>query len=120
MDKSFDEELKLPKAVLCQINTAMVDLPGYVFYKDNQSKYLWCNNNFAKLVGYKTYLDIINKTDFDLNWDKVYLEECIIDDQKILCTGVPLSKEYQLYNKKRIAGSTFGLTKNPYILKKIQ
>lgn len=43
-------------------------LPQYVFWKDANSVYLGCNENFAQLVGFKSPKEIIGKTDFDLKW----------------------------------------------------
>lgn len=43
-------------------------LPQYVFWKDNHSVYLGCNQNYAELVGLHSPEEIIGKTDLDLNW----------------------------------------------------
>lgn len=43
-------------------------LPHYVFWKDQKSVYLGCNENFAQLIGLSQPEDIIGKTDSDLNW----------------------------------------------------
>jgi two-component system, OmpR family, aerobic respiration control sensor histidine kinase ArcB len=43
-------------------------LPNYMFWKDDQSVYLGCNQNFARLIGLSTPEEIIGKTDQDLNW----------------------------------------------------
>lgn len=118
MDKSFEDEKKTPNLVLCQIPAAVQNLPGYVFYKDEHSKYIWCNNNFASLIGCTSYLDIVGKTDFDLDWDKVYFKECVIDDQRILCTGASLSKEYKLYCKKKQSWMYLQFDKAPLYNKK--
>jgi two-component system aerobic respiration control sensor histidine kinase ArcB len=39
-----------------------------MFWKDDQSVYLGCNQNFARLIGLSTPEEIIGKTDQDLNW----------------------------------------------------
>jgi PAS domain S-box-containing protein len=46
-------------------------LPNYIFWKDAQSVYLGCNENFARLVGLRMPEEIIGKTDKDLNWQPV-------------------------------------------------
>lgn len=43
-------------------------LPHYVFWKDTQSVYLGCNENFAKLVGLNSPEEIIGLTDARLPW----------------------------------------------------
>ncbi len=43
-------------------------LPQYIFWKDQKSVYLGCNENFARLVGLHSPEDIAGKTDMDLNW----------------------------------------------------
>lgn len=43
-------------------------LPQYVFWKDVNSIYLGCNQNFAQLVGLISPEDIIGKTDNDIHW----------------------------------------------------
>jgi two-component system aerobic respiration control sensor histidine kinase ArcB len=46
-------------------------LPQYVFWKDADSIYLGCNENYARLVGLSSPEDIIGKTDNDLDWQPV-------------------------------------------------
>ncbi len=43
-------------------------LPNYMFWKDDKSVYLGCNQNFARLIGLRTPEEIIGKTDQDLHW----------------------------------------------------
>ena len=45
-------------------------LPGFIFWKDQNSVYLGCNLNYAKLVGLHSCEEIIGKTDHELNWDQ--------------------------------------------------
>lgn len=44
--------------------------PHYIFWKDINSVYLGCNDNFAKVAGIKKAGDIVGKTDYDLAWKK--------------------------------------------------
>lgn len=100
MEKLFKDENKQSKLVSDHISILTQNIPGYVFYKDEHSRYLWCNSNFANLIGYESYLDLFEKTDFDLDWNKEYIKECIVDDQEVLCTGASSNKSYKIYNKK--------------------
>ena len=43
-------------------------LPQYLFWKDENSIYLGCNNNFAELIGLDSHEQIIGKTDHDIQW----------------------------------------------------
>lgn len=43
-------------------------LPEYIFWKDTESVYLGCNENYAHLLGFKSPNEIIGKTDFELPW----------------------------------------------------
>ncbi len=45
-------------------------LPNFIFWKDKESVYLGCNENFAHLVGLSKPEDIVGKSDRDLNWDQ--------------------------------------------------
>ena len=44
----------------------MAVLPGHVYWKDKEGKYLGCNDLQAKTLGLVSRDDIIGKTDFDL------------------------------------------------------
>jgi len=43
-------------------------IPYFIFWKNAQSVYLGCNQQFANLVGKKSPEEVIGKTDFDLGW----------------------------------------------------
>lgn len=43
-------------------------LPEYIFWKDVNSVYLGCNQNYARLLGFDSPQEIIGKTDLDLPW----------------------------------------------------
>lgn len=44
------------------------NIPQYVFWKDANSVYLGCNDNYARMVGLKSPGEIVGKTDFDIGW----------------------------------------------------
>ncbi|MFT4060618.1 MAG: ATP-binding protein, partial [Legionella sp.] len=45
-------------------------LPGYIYLKDPQFRYILCNEYFARAAGLSTPEEIEGKTDFDLVWAK--------------------------------------------------
>lgn len=52
------------------LNTLFANIPPYIFifWKDINSVYLGCNENFAKLIGFSSAEEIIGKTDIDIGW----------------------------------------------------
>jgi PAS domain S-box-containing protein len=65
------------------------NIPQYVFWKDRNSVYLGCNQNFARAAGIKTPEDIVGKTDYDLPWKKEeadFYRQC---DKKTMETDTP-------------------------------
>lgn len=43
-------------------------IPQFIFWKDRDSVFLGCNQNFARVAGVSSPEEIIGKTDFDLAW----------------------------------------------------
>jgi two-component system, OmpR family, aerobic respiration control sensor histidine kinase ArcB len=89
----------LPNLAESTIQSTMLHMPDYVFQKNHDSFYVWCNENFAKLVGLDSNSKICGKTDHDL-WNTELADRFIIDDQCVLRKGMSLCKEYKLSNKK--------------------
>lgn len=46
------------------------NIPSYVFWKDRDSVYMGCNQNFATSAGFDNPKDLIGKTDFDMAWSR--------------------------------------------------
>lgn len=65
------------------------ELPQYIFWKDQYSRFLGCNENFAKLLGFTSTSEIVGKTDWDLPWSTPQSEQYCRDDQEIIVTGKP-------------------------------
>lgn len=61
------EELRASQQLL---QLVMDNIPQFIFWKDINSVYLGCNQNFATAAGVETPEQIINKTDYDLAWEK--------------------------------------------------
>lgn len=60
---NVESELKYSCDLLKNITA---NLPNYIYWKDINLKYLGCNENYAKLIGFNKSEDIMNKNDNDL------------------------------------------------------
>ncbi len=59
------EELRKSKQLL---QLVMDNIPQFIFWKDRNSVYLGCNQNFSEIAGIKNPDEIKGKTDYDLVW----------------------------------------------------
>lgn len=86
-------EAKLAEAKLRasqeMLQTVMDTIPQYVFWKDRDSVYLGCNENFALVAGVDTPDNIMGKTDMDLAWRDVEAELLRALDQEVIRTNQP-------------------------------
>ena len=64
-------------------------IPYAVFWKDLNSVYLGCNDNFAQLCGKSKPADVIGKTDFDFLSTPEEADHYRRCDRKIMTEGVP-------------------------------
>ena len=74
--EQIETQLKTSQQLL---QLVMDTLPEAIFWKDRQSVYLGCNQNFAEDAGVGSPKDIIGKTDYDLAWKKEeadFFREC--------------------------------------------
>ncbi|MFI4956282.1 MAG: ATP-binding protein [Gammaproteobacteria bacterium] len=62
------------RASRISLNHILRYLPGYVYWKNTDSVYLGCNENFAIAAGLSHMEDIVGKTDYDLAWGKTEAE----------------------------------------------
>lgn len=60
-------------------------VPAHVYWKDLNGKYLGCNDQQAKMAGFKSRDDIIGKTDFDMPW-KAAAEAVQAMDKLVIAT----------------------------------
>lgn len=67
--------------------------PQFIFWKDINSIYLGCNENFAHIAGLKSPKDIIGKTDYDLPWAAFSADIYIAEDKTVISTGKPLEQK---------------------------
>ena len=62
--------------------------PQSVFWKDRQSVYLGCNQNFANNANLSTPSQIIGKIDYDLPWGRTEADFYRADDAQVINSGV--------------------------------
>jgi PAS domain S-box-containing protein len=67
-------------------------LPGNVWWKDKDLKYLGCNDRVLQILGYTSRKDFIGKTDHDL-WEKTFADKLAEADLHILRTGETINLE---------------------------
>ena len=84
--KETAEKLRASQEML---QTVMNTIPEYVFWKDEKSVYLGCNENFALVAGVSAPDDIVGKTDYDLAWRDVETELFRALDKEVMKTGRP-------------------------------
>ncbi|TFG30265.1 MAG: PAS domain-containing sensor histidine kinase [Promethearchaeota archaeon] len=60
------------------------NIPQFIFWKDINSVYLGCNQNFARVAGVGDPSKIIGKTDFDLPWEKSQAESFYEIDRLVM------------------------------------
>jgi PAS domain S-box-containing protein len=87
----------VPKRTNIPLEKILTHTPQFIFWKDINSIYLGCNQNFAHIAGFKNPSDIVGKTDYDLPWGKLSADTYLEEDQIILKTGRPvIQKEVSL------------------------
>ncbi len=69
------------------LQTVLDSFPLYVFWKDCNSIYLGCNQNFANIIGLSSPAEIIGKTDYDLPWSSQFAPIYQQDDRRIIESG---------------------------------
>ncbi|MEH2049885.1 trifunctional serine/threonine-protein kinase/ATP-binding protein/sensor histidine kinase [Nostoc sp.] len=63
------------------------NIPQSVFWKDRNSVYLGCNQNFAEISGVGVPENVIGKTDYDLPWIREKSDYYVGRDRRILESG---------------------------------
>jgi PAS domain S-box-containing protein len=84
-NKLADDKLKASKKML---ELVMDSIPQFIFWKDRNSLYLGCNENFAHVAGLKSASEIVGKTDYDLVWKKEEADFFVECDRRVINTGM--------------------------------
>ncbi|MBI5525155.1 MAG: PAS domain S-box protein, partial [Deltaproteobacteria bacterium] len=97
----------LVRKMLTEEGTILDHLPGIVFFKDRQSRYVMVNRLFT---AYKHCLplDVVGKSDFDI-YSADQAQKIVNEDRRIFETGEPLTIEH----KSAINGRVFQIVKVP-------
>jgi PAS domain S-box-containing protein len=59
-------------------------VPQTIFWKDTESVYVGCNDQFARAAGLTSPAEVVGKTDFDLPWKKEESEGYRLDDREVM------------------------------------
>ena len=71
------------------LQLVMDNIPQMIFWKDRDSVYLGCNQNFARVAGVGKSENVVGKTDYDLPWrqeESDWFREC---DARVMETNQP-------------------------------
>ncbi|NEZ58161.1 PAS domain S-box protein [Adonisia turfae] len=86
------------------------NLPAAAFWKDHNSVYLGCNQQFSKAAGLASPAEIVGKTDFDLPWKREEAEWFRACDRQVMESNTP---ELNLIEPQRQAdGNQYWLETN--------
>ncbi len=97
-DKICDEFLRLKN--IESVFLRFLELtPDFIYIKDREHKFLYTSNSFANLAGYKSWHELVGKTDFDIfpqEHAKLYFEK----EKEIILSGEHItSMEEPYYNE---------------------
>ncbi|WP_373542400.1 GAF domain-containing protein [Chamaesiphon sp.] len=70
------------------LQTVIETFPLAVFWKDRESRYLGCNNNFAQDANLNSPTEIVGKTDYELPWGAIEGDAYRADDLQTIASGV--------------------------------
>lgn len=80
----------------------ILQMPCYVYWKDLNFRYTYCNELTAEILGFKTVEEVIGKTDYDFGWDPKLVDEYRRIDVEIIQTGEPkLGFEEKLFKDNK-------------------
>jgi two-component system aerobic respiration control sensor histidine kinase ArcB len=72
------------------LRTIIKQMPCYVYWKDDQFRYLYCNDLTVQIMGLSSAEEAKGKTDYDFGWDLSLVNAFRETDIKILNTGEPV------------------------------
>ena len=91
---------KATQDTIYNLDSIIASMPGYIYWKNEKSEYMGCNENLARISGLKNRHDIVGKTDFDFEWGKKDAESFIKDDQVVMQKKIKQVTEYCLPVKR--------------------
>ncbi len=66
-------------------------MPCFVYWKDKDFRYLYCNDLTAQLMGLNSVDEVKGKTDYDFGWDQSLVDAFRETDIRIMTTGKAVS-----------------------------
>ena len=94
---SHDQRENLQKLAIenCYLRIILDNLPQQVFWKDNDLKFVGCNQRWANAVGIRDESEIIGKTDFDMVDNPALAQQFQSKDRKVLETGTAIEESME-------------------------
>jgi PAS domain S-box-containing protein len=72
----------------------LANIPGSIYWKDRESKYLGCNEYVLRIVNAKSVSDIIGKSDVELfHFSDIQLAEVQLNDKLFIEKGITINRE---------------------------
>ena len=93
MDKTLAVGIKITAS--SHLEGILSHLPGYIYWKNKYSQYVWCNDNFARLASLNCSSEIFGKTEHDFTWTKGIAAKLLEDDQMAIQQAIKTTKEYR-------------------------
>lgn len=87
--RKSEEDLNIEQILM---NNLMNNIPVQIYFKDRKSRFIRINTEQAKRLGLSDPAVTIGKTDFDY-FTEEHARQAYEDEQTIIRTGVPISKE---------------------------
>ncbi len=66
---------------------------GNLYWKDTDGRYLGCNDAFAKMLGFKSAIDIIGKNDYEFSLNNDHVNKIIQTDKTVIKLNTELTVE---------------------------
>ncbi len=108
--RQVEEELHSSRQMLALI---LNSIPQSIFWKDRESIYQGCNEVFARAVGLEHPEQVIGKTDYDLPWAHMEVEDYRAADQEIVKGGNPQKHAIRLLQQADGRQSWIDISKVP-------
>jgi PAS domain S-box-containing protein len=89
------EHLKTSDLYESSFKTILTSLPGHVYWKDKEGRYLGCNSQQAADLNLNSVDEIIGKTDYDFS-PKEQADQFHSIDQKVMLEGKEIEAEEQI------------------------
>jgi len=81
--KQAEEAIKERESMLSLVINAV---PQVIFWKDVNSVYLGCNQNYAQAAGLETPAAVVGQTEYDLPWQVEAIEAYLAEDREVMQT----------------------------------